>query len=49
MASELRRKFENYLILNRLAQKTQEAYLNAVADLAKHYNQSPEHLTDVQI
>jgi len=49
MASELRRKFENYLILNRLAQKTQEAYLNAVADLAKHYNQSPEHLTDEQI
>jgi site-specific recombinase XerD len=49
MASELRRKFENYLILNRLAEKTQEAYINAVADLAKHYNQSPEKLTDEQI
>jgi site-specific recombinase XerD len=49
MASELRRKFENHLILNRLAVKTQEAYLNAVADLSKHYNQSPEQLTDEQI
>jgi site-specific recombinase XerD len=49
MASELRRRFEHYLILNRLAQKTQEAYLNAVADLAKHYNQSPEQLSDEQI
>lgn len=49
MASELRKKFENYLILNRLAQKTQEAYLDAVTGLAKHYNQSPEHLTDEQI
>ena len=49
MATELRKKFEDYLILNRLAQKTQEAYLNAVTDLARHYNQSPEHLTDEQI
>jgi site-specific recombinase XerD len=49
MATELRKKFEDYLILNRLAQKTQDAYLNAVAGLAKHYNQSPEQLTNEQI
>lgn len=49
MASELRKRFENYLIVNRLAQKTQEAYLNAVAGLSKHYNQPPERLTDEQI
>ena len=49
MASELRTKFANYLTLNRLAQKTQEAYLNSVAGLAKHYNQSPEQLTNEQI
>lgn len=49
MASELRKRFEDYLVVNRLAQKTQEAYLNAVAGLSKHYNQTPERLTDEQI
>jgi integrase/recombinase XerD len=49
MASELRKRFEDYLVVNRLAQKTQEAYLNAVAGLSKHYNQPPERLTDEQI
>jgi integrase/recombinase XerD len=49
MVSELRQKFENYLVLNRLAQKTQAAYLGAVVGLARHYNQSPEHLTNEQI
>jgi site-specific recombinase XerD len=49
MASELRKRFEDYLVVNRLAQKTQDAYLNAVAGLSKHYNQPPERLTDEQI
>ncbi|HSN24028.1 MAG TPA: site-specific integrase [Methylomicrobium sp.] len=49
MASELRKRFEDYLVVNRLAQKTQDAYLNAVAGLSKHYNQTPERLTDEQI
>jgi site-specific recombinase XerD len=49
MASELRKKFEDYLVVNRLAPKTQEAYLNAVAGLSKHYHQPPERLTAEQI
>jgi integrase/recombinase XerD len=40
----LRQKMVNDMKLRRLAPKTQEAYVDAVAGLAKHYNQSPELL-----
>lgn len=49
MASELRKKFENHLILSRLSAKTQEAYLKAVEGLAFFYNQSPDKLSNEQI
>lgn len=49
MASDLREKFENYLILNRLSAKTQQAYLKAVEGLAFYHNQSPDKLTDEQV
>jgi hypothetical protein len=49
MASELRKKFENYLVLSRLSAKTQEAYLKAVEGLAFFHNQSPDKLSDEQI
>lgn len=49
MASELKKRFEDYLILNRMALKTQQAYLSAVTGLANHYNQSPDQLTEEQI
>jgi integrase/recombinase XerD len=49
MASDLREKFENYLVLNRLSAKTQEAYLKSVEGLAFYYNRSPDKLTDEQI
>lgn len=49
MANELRKKFENYLIVNRLAPKTQVAYLSAISGLAQYYNQSPDQLTNEQV
>lgn len=49
MASELKTKFENYLIVNRLAAKTQQAYISAVTGLAHHYNLSPDQLTQEQV
>jgi integrase/recombinase XerD len=49
MASELKKRFENYLIVNRLAPKTQEAYLSAVTGLANYHNVSPDLLTNEQV
>jgi site-specific recombinase XerD len=46
MATELRRKFEDYLTLQRRSESTKEAYINAVAGLAKFYGRSPDILTD---
>ena len=47
--TELRRKFENYLILRRYSPKTSKAYVNAVKSLAEYYMKSPDRLTDQQI
>lgn len=49
MTTELRRKFEAYLVVNRLSDKTQESYIRAVAGLAKYYHKSPDTLTDEQV
>jgi site-specific recombinase XerD len=49
MASELRTRFEQHLILNRLSPKTREAYVRTVVDLAKCYKQSPDKLNNEQI
>ncbi len=49
MASDLRKKFKNYLILNRLSKKTQDAYIGAVQGLTRHYNRSPDKLNNEQI
>ena len=49
MSIELRKKFENYLILNRLAPRTRQAYINAVVGLAQYFNKSPDKLTDEQV
>jgi integrase/recombinase XerD len=49
MASELKNKFENYLIVNRKAPKTQQAYLANVMGIAAYFNRSPDQLTDEQI
>jgi len=49
MASELKKKFENYLIANRKAPKTQQAYLSAVVGLANYFNRPPDQLTNDQV
>lgn len=49
MASDLKKRFENYLIVNRRAPKTQQAYISAVAGLAKHFNHPPDQLTNEQV
>jgi integrase/recombinase XerD len=49
MSIELRQRFENYLILNRLAPKTRQAYINAVGGLAQYFNKSPDTLTNEQV
>ncbi len=47
--TELRRKFEKYLIFRRYARTTNLAYINAIKSLAGHYQQSPDRLTDKQV
>jgi site-specific recombinase XerD len=47
--TELRQKFERHLTLMRYSKNTNEAYINAVKSLAKHYRQSPDKLTNSQI
>jgi len=47
--TELRRKFENHLILRRYSPKTSTAYINAVKLLAQYYRRSPDLLTDDQV
>ncbi len=47
--TELRRKFERHLILQRYSKSTNRAYMNAVRFLANHYGQSPDRLTNNQI
>jgi integrase/recombinase XerD len=49
MATELRTKFENYLIVHRKAEKTQQAYLSAVKGIANYFNRPPDQLTSEQI
>lgn len=46
MTTELRRRFEDYLTLQRLSDRTKEAYISAVAGLAKFYGRSPDTLAD---
>lgn len=45
----LRQKMINDMKLRRLAQKTQNLYVSAVADLARYYNQSPDLLDKEKI
>jgi integrase/recombinase XerD len=47
--SELRRKMTEDMQLHGFSQKTQEAYIGAVKSLAKHYNRSPDQLSEGEI
>lgn len=49
MKTELRTRFENYLILQRFSERTIESYVGAVYGLAKHTGKSPDQLTNEQI
>jgi integrase/recombinase XerD len=45
----LRQKMINDMRLRRFSESTQEAYVSAVADMAKHYNKSPDLLDKEKI
>jgi len=47
--SELRSKMIKEMELRNFAPRTQVSYLSAVAGIAKHYNESPEHFTQDRI
>lgn len=47
--SPLRKQMQADMVLRGLAPRTQEAYLAAVAGLARHYGQSPDQLTEEQV
>lgn len=45
----LRQQMIDAMVLRRLAQRTQQAYLSVVAQLAKHYHCSPDRLDAAQV
>ena len=47
--SVLREKMKQDLILFGLAESTQQRYIEAVANLYKHYQKSPDKLTEDEI
>ena len=49
MGSLLRTEFHNYMTLRAFSHRTKEAYINAVAGLAKFYMQSPDKLDNRKI
>ncbi|MCP4050460.1 MAG: tyrosine-type recombinase/integrase [bacterium] len=49
MATELRKKFENYMTLQRFSTNTRRSYLTSVKGLAAYYKKSPDLLTKDQI
>lgn len=49
MSSTIREKFVGHMELFGLTKETQRGYISGVRCLAKHYNQSPDTLTDEQV
>ena len=49
MSSTIREKFIGHMELFSLTKETQRGYISGVRCLAKHYNQSPETLTNEQV
>lgn len=47
--TELRRRFERYLILRRYSPKTNYSYINAVRSIAGHFHLPPDQLTNDQL
>ena len=46
---ELRKKTPQCLQLRGLSERTQEAYVRAVRQLAEHYNKSPDQITEEEL
>jgi site-specific recombinase XerD len=46
---ELRERMQHDLVVRGMSQRTQEAYLAAVAGLAKHYHRRPDALSALQV
>ena len=49
MSTLLRKQFNDHMILRGFSPKTEDAYIGAVADLAKYYHLSPDKLNNDQI
>jgi site-specific recombinase XerD len=47
--NSLRQRFQNDMVLRGLAQCTQDAYLDAVAKIAKYYHRSPDQISPEEI
>lgn len=48
-ASPLRMRFSDYMSLRGFSPKTKKAYIDSVAGLSKHYNRSPDRLSNEEI
>jgi hypothetical protein len=49
MKRNFQKSFDNYLCLQRLSEKTKEAYLHSVTDVSSFHQQSAEQLTNDQV
>src|SRR6056297_2452565 len=49
MKTQLRTRFENYLTLQRLSDRTIESYLQAIKGIAAYYGKSPDSLSEQEI
>ncbi len=49
MASELRERFDNHMILKDLSPSTRKSYMYHMSELASYYNRSPDRLTNDEI
>jgi len=49
MGSKIRKKFIEHMEMRGIAKETQRGYISGVKDLARHYDQSPDTLSNAQI
>ena len=47
--TELRRRMTDDMVMRRMAEATQEAYLSAVVGLARFYRRSPDQITEAEV
>ena len=47
--SALRQQMDSDMIVRRMAERTRESYLNAVAGLAQHYHRSPDQISEAEV